>query len=146
MQHGLEKIHREPVAHNDHKSRRENKPERTSHDRDQKANYPATSKGRTHDANMTQMYQGCRVCGQNVIHLDGKCNAVIPSGIRDSSYRPQANVAHGIKANQNVLFEDNDWRGEAFHLPIIIDASILMDWMTQGRQSSLQLLYLGILR
>ena len=26
--------------------------------------------------------------------------------------------------NQNVLFEDNDWRGEAFHLPINVDASI----------------------
>ena len=92
------------------------------------------------------MYQGCRVCGQNVIHLDGKCNAVIPSGIRDSSHRPQANVAQGLKANHNVLFEDNDWRGEAFHLLINIDASILMDWMTQRRQSSLWLLYLGVLR
>jgi hypothetical protein len=70
------------------------------------------------------MYQGCRVCGQNVIHLDGKCNAVIHSGIRDSSYRPQENEAHGVKGDKSVLFEDNDWRGEAFHLPINIDESI----------------------
>jgi hypothetical protein len=49
---------------------------------------------------------------------------MIPSGIRDSSHRPQANVAQGIKTNHNVLSEDNDWRGEAFHLPINIDASI----------------------
>jgi hypothetical protein len=124
LQHGLEKIHQEPIAHNDQKSRGGNKPARTSNDRDQEANYTATSKGQTHNANMAHMYQGCRVCGQNVVYLDGKCNAVIPSGIRDSSHSPQANVAHGIKANHNVLFEDNDWRGEAFHLPISIDASI----------------------
>ena len=73
---------------------------------------------------MAQTYQGCRVCGQNVIHLDGKCNAVIQPMIRDSSYRPQANVAQGTKGSYSVLFEDNDWRGEAFHIPIIIDESI----------------------
>ena len=44
LQHGLEKIHREPVAYNDNKSRGTNKPERTSHDRDQETNYTATSK------------------------------------------------------------------------------------------------------
>jgi hypothetical protein len=94
LQHGLEKIHHEPIAHNDQKSRGANKSERTSNDRDQEVNYTATLKGKTHHAKMTHMYQGCRVCGQNVIHLDGKCNAVIPSGIMDSSHRPQANVAH----------------------------------------------------
>ena len=73
---------------------------------------------------MAQTYQGCRVCGQNVIHLDGKCNAVIQSGIKDSIYSPQANVAQGTKGNHSVLFEDNDWRGEAFHIPIVIDESI----------------------
>jgi hypothetical protein len=73
---------------------------------------------------MAQMCQGCRVCGQNVIHLEGKCNAVIHLGIRDSSYRPQANVALGVKGNPSVLFEDNNRRGEAFHIPINIDDSI----------------------
>ena len=83
---------------------------------------------------MSQTYQGCRVCGQNVIHLDGKCNAVIPTGIRDSSYRPQANVAQGTKGSHSVLFEDNDWRGEAFHIPIIIDENIFkgLDDMRAG--------------
>ena len=69
-------------------------------------------------------FQGCRVCGQNVIHLDGECNALIPTGIRDSSPRPQANIAQETRGSHSVLFEDNDWRGEAFHIPIIIDESI----------------------
>ena len=49
---------------------------------------------------------------------------MIPSGTRDSSYRPQANVAQGTKGSHSELFEDSDWRGEAFHNPIIIDESI----------------------
>ena len=59
---------------------------------------------------------------------------MIPTGIRDSSYRPQANVAQGTKGSHSVLFEDNDWRGEAFYIPIIIDESIfegLDDILTQ---------------
>ena len=82
------------------------------------------SKGNVNDAHMSQTYQGCRVCGQNVVHLDGKCNAIIPTGIRDSSSRPQANIALGTRGSHSVLFEDNDWRGEAFHISIVIDDSI----------------------
>jgi hypothetical protein len=67
---------------------------------------------------MAQTYQGCRVCGQNVIHLDGKYNAVIHSCIWDSSYRPHANVAQGVEGNLSVLFE------KAFHIPINIGDSI----------------------
>jgi hypothetical protein len=73
---------------------------------------------------MVQIYQGCRVCGQNVVYSDGKCNAVIHSGIRDLSYRPPTNVAQGVKGDQSVLFEDYDWRGKAFHIPINNDESI----------------------
>jgi hypothetical protein len=39
-------------------------------------------------------------------------------------FRPQANVDQGVKGNQSVLFEDIDWRGKAFHIPIDIDDSI----------------------
>ena len=82
------------------------------------------SRGNVNDDHMSQTYQGCRICGHNVVHLDGKCNAIIPTGIRDSSTRPQANMAQGPRGSHSVLFEDNDWRGEAFHIPIVIDVSI----------------------
>ena len=128
LQHGLDKIHHEPKSQHQQKSRGSNKTDKASGDRDQEVNYSSTLKVNSHDANMAQMYQGCRVCGQNVIHLDGKCNAVIQSGIRDSSYRPQANVAQGVNENHSVLFEDNDRRGSnLFHLPVKVTSNVFDD-------------------
>ena len=72
LQHGLDKIYHEPKSQHQQKSRRANKSDMPSSDRYQEANYSSTLKVNTHDANMAQMYQGCRVCGQNVSHLDGK--------------------------------------------------------------------------
>ena len=82
------------MSQHSQKSKGSDRYDKASGDREQEANYSLTSKGNSHEVDMAQTYQGCRVCGKNVIHLDGKCNAVIQSGIRDSSYRPQANVAH----------------------------------------------------
>ena len=88
LQHGLEKIHHEPKSQNSQKSKGSDRYDKASSEREQKAHNLSTSKGNVHDVHMAQTYQGCRVCGQNVIHLDGKCNAVIPTRIRDSSSRP----------------------------------------------------------
>ena len=77
LQHGLEKIHHEPKSQHSQKSKGSDKYDKASGEREQEANYSSTSKGNKHDANMAQTYQGCHVCGQKVIHLDGKCNAVI---------------------------------------------------------------------
>ena len=88
------------------------------------------SRGNVSNANMSQAYQGCRIYGRNVVHLDRKCNAIITTGISDSSTRPLANIAQGTRGSHSVLFEANDWRGEAFHFPIVLMTVCSRDWMT----------------
>ena len=36
---------------------------------------------------------GCKLCGKNIIHLDGRCDVYKSSGIRDSNYDSQTNYA-----------------------------------------------------
>jgi hypothetical protein len=62
LQHGLNKLHHQPKAQHQQKSRGSNISDKTSSDRVQEVNYSSTSKGTNHDANMAQMYQGCLVC------------------------------------------------------------------------------------
>ena len=59
LQHGLEKIHHEPKSQQSQKTTGSDRYDKASGEREQEAHYSST-------------YQGCRVCGQNVIHLDGK--------------------------------------------------------------------------
>ena len=124
LQHGLEKIHHEPKSQHSKTDKGTDRHDRASGEKEQEAYYSSMSRGNINDAHMSQAYQGCRICGQHVVHLDGKCNAIKPTGIRDSSTRLQANISQGTRGSHRVLFEDNDWRGEAFHIPIIIDDSI----------------------
>jgi hypothetical protein len=52
------------------------------------------------------MSGGCKLCGKNVIHLDGCCDVYKLNDIRDSNYNSQANYAMDCRGKQRqVLFD-----------------------------------------
>ena len=60
--------------------------------------------------------------------MDGKCDVYMHAGVRNSNYGGEANTAQDSKRNNNVLFEDNDWRGpNLFHSPLKVTSSVFDD-------------------
>ena len=51
---------------------------------------------------MAQLSKGCRMCGKNVIHLDGKCDVYMHAGVCNSDYGGEANTAQDSKRNSNL--------------------------------------------
>ena len=65
------------------------------------------------------MSGGCKLCGKNVIHLDGRCDAYKSSGIRDTNYDSQANYAMDSRGKQHrVLFDEVQDCAQLFYLPL----------------------------
>ena len=65
------------------------------------------------------MSGGCKLCGKNVIHLDGRCDVYRSRGIRDSNYDSQANYAMDTRGEQHrVLFDGVQDCAQLFHLPL----------------------------
>ena len=65
------------------------------------------------------MSEGCKLCGKNVIHLDGRCDVYKSSGIRDSNYDSQANYAMDTRGKQHrVIFDGVQDCAQLFHLPL----------------------------
>ncbi|WP_371079333.1 hypothetical protein, partial [Salmonella enterica] len=62
---------------------------------------------------------GCKLCGKNVIHLDGRCDVYKSAGIRDTNCDNQANYAmDNIGKQQRVLFDGAQDCEQLFHLPL----------------------------
>ena len=65
------------------------------------------------------MSGGCKLCGKNVIHLDGRCNVYKSSDTRDFNYDNQANYVLDTKGKQRqVLFDEEQDCAQVFHLPV----------------------------
>ena len=102
--------------------------DKSNDERASEANYATVSMAIQFDANLAQLSKGCRMCGKNVIHLDGKCDVYMHAGVCNSNYGAEANTAQDSKRNSNVLFEDNDWRGpNLFHLPLKVTSNVFDD-------------------
>ena len=79
------------------------------------------------EGNTAQKPGGCKMCGQNVIYLDGKCDVYNSSGIVDSKNGVHANYAQDSRGRQRqkkVLFDDFQGCTTMYHLPMKIPDSL----------------------
>ena len=75
--------------------------------------------------NSANMSEGCKLCGKNVIHLDGRCDVHKSSGIRDFNNDSQANYALDTRGKQrHVLFDGVQDCAQLFHLPLRVPDAI----------------------
>ena len=81
LQHGLEKLHNEPQQPGKQKHKGSEKVDKSNDKRAPETNYATVSKAIQFDANLAQLSKGCRMCGKNVIHLDGKCDVYMHAGV-----------------------------------------------------------------
>ena len=71
------------------------------------------------------MSGGCKLCGKNVIHLDGRCDVYKSSGIRDTNYDNQVNYAMDTRGKQHrVLYDGTQDCAQLFHLPLRVPDSM----------------------
>ena len=94
LQHGLDKVHEED-HHPQQKRHLEGKRNNDNpiNDHNNPANYSSIDMGNLIRNSSANMSGGCKLCGKNVIHLDGRCDVYKSSGIRDSNHDSQANYA-----------------------------------------------------
>ena len=94
LQQGLDKAH-EQEQHSSHKGPQEHiRPiDNRSNDNVNSANYSSHDMGNLIKNSSAHMSGGCKLCGKNVIHLDGRCDVYQSSGIRYTNYDSQANYA-----------------------------------------------------
>ena len=107
LQQGLDKAH-EQEQHSSHKGQQEHKRpiDNRSNDNVDSANYSSHDMGNLIRNSSANMSGGCKLCGKNVIHLDGRCDVYRSSGIRDSNYDSQANYAIDTRGKQHrVVFD-----------------------------------------
>jgi hypothetical protein len=104
LQHGLDKAHEED-HHPQHKRRLEGK---SNHDnrggnQSETANYSSHAIGNLVNNSSANMSGGCKLCGKNVIHLDGRCDIYKSSSLSDTNYDSQANYAMGDRGKQRQV-------------------------------------------
>ena len=107
LKQGLEKAH-EQEHNSSHRGQQESKRpiDNRSNDNDETANYSFHATGNFMKNNSANMSGGCKLCGKNVIHLDGRCDVYKSSGIHDSNHDNQANYAMDTRGKQRqVLFD-----------------------------------------
>jgi hypothetical protein len=75
----------------DHHSSQKGKQDRKRHyddrgdDQHEKANYSSHTTDKFMNNSSAHMSGGCKKCGCDVIHLDGRCDVYKSTGIRDSN-------------------------------------------------------------
>ena len=74
-----------------------------STDQIETANYSSHAMGNLMNNSAAHMPGGCKLCGKNVIHLDGRCDVNKLSGILDSNYDSQANYAVDNRGKQHQM-------------------------------------------
>ena len=120
LQHGLDKVH-EADRHSQQKRQVEGKRDNDNpiNDHINSANYSSMDMGNIIRNSYAHMSGGCKQCGKNVIHLDGRCEVYKASGIRDTNYDSQANYAMDTRGKQHrVLFDGVQDCAQLFHLPL----------------------------
>ena len=126
LQHGLEKVHQE--AHHIHPQRQiEGKRAKGPNGGTlyETANFSSPVTGNMINNSSAQMSGGCKLCGKNVIHLDGRCDVYKSSGIRDTNYDNQVNYAMDTRGKQHrVLFDGTQDCAQLFHLPLRVPNSM----------------------
>jgi hypothetical protein len=118
LQHGLVKVHQE-VHHPHQKGQLEGK---RNHDHRggnlyETANYSSHVIGNMISNSSANMSGGRKLCGKNVIHLDGRCDVYKSSGIRDTNNGSHANNTMDNRGKQQrVLFDGEQDCAQLFHL------------------------------
>jgi hypothetical protein len=65
------------------------------------ANFSSPEIGNMTNNSSAHMSGGCKLCGKNVIHLDGRCDVYKSSEFRDTNHDNQANYAMDTRGKQH---------------------------------------------
>jgi hypothetical protein len=137
LQHGLNKFH-EKYRYSSQKVQQKSK-----RSYDNRENYSSPTTGDFVNNSSAYMSGRCKMCGKNVIHLDGCCDVYKSTGIRDSNYDSQANYALDSKSKQRqVLFDGVQDCAQLFHLTLrvpstLFEGMIVHSYFTNGTAANL---------